>query len=220
MSSGRFKEDVKDLDPSLLFDERPFLGLCPFSILEALKDAGVQITFDEDLIRAAEAKYPSTRNRGRAIFAYTWEDKSDIKNSLYKKVNTVLATRNDSDLFKVKKYVLHLLAALRKLPPYTETRVLYRAVRNISERARTPEEVLKWAAFTSTTSNEEQAYEFFNCFKTWEETDAKYIFEITGYFRNAHDISAFSNFSDEKGKTTTLLDNLSFSQSLYFRGSL
>ena len=63
MSSGRFKEDVKDLDPSLLFNERPFLGLCPFSILEALKDAGVQITFDEDLIRAAEAKYPFVRNR-------------------------------------------------------------------------------------------------------------------------------------------------------------
>lgn len=196
MGSMRFKENIKGINLSLFLNERPFQLDCPCTVFDALKEAKLRDLPDVNIIRKFEARYPHLKSKIIALFAYTCENGTGNCDSLYTKVNTVLATRNDNDLFNLKKYILHLLSALRKLPSYTKTKTLYRSVKNISERARTPGEILKWPAFTSTSSNEKRAYKFIRNFKM---TDAKYILEITGCFRNAHNISEFSRYPKEKG---------------------
>ena len=133
-----------------------------------------------------------------ALLSYTYEIMGIREKSLCYVVNTILAERNDNQLWSHRGYILHLLKALRKLRPIdSSTTTLYRG---IDEEHLTFYDdhykvgnIMTWPAFTSTTPNENIAYMFM------QRAAQPIIFEIRGAFVG-YPISFLSRFtkSDEE----------------------
>lgn len=133
-----------------------------------------------------------------ALTIYTYDHgPGGFEDNPYRIMNKSLGERNTQKVLLLKGYVLRLLSALRKLPSYTETSKLYRAVANVTEKSKCVGSVLSWPAFTSTSTDKEPVIYFI---KNFPAKGPKYIFEITGCFNKAHNIREFSFHPDEDGK--------------------
>ena len=144
-----------------------------------------------------------TKSDAMALTIYTFDNgQENFENNPYRKINKALGERDIRSVLQLKGYILRLLAALRKLPKYSDcakkVNKLYRAVTNVSENARTVGNVLTWPAFTSTSTDEDTVVDFFN--NIGDERGEKYIFEISGCFNKGHNIKEFSFHPDEDGK--------------------
>lgn len=140
-----------------------------------------------------------TKADGMALAVYTYDNGvDDFESNPYRIVNKILRDGNQDEGIKLKGYILRLISALRKIPPYSEKKkkTLYRAVINVSEKCKEKNNILTWPAFTSTSSDEASVVDFFNNISL--EGD-KYVFEITGCFKKGHLIKDFSFHLDEDG---------------------
>ena len=122
------------------------------------------------------------------IFAYTYQS-DDGNDSIYSKVNTALAKRENVQVVKYKSYIMNLLSALRNLDPvYPEE--CYRGIKlhefvNLSnyEVGKT----LSWPGLTSTSLKKEKALNFVN--------RKGILFTIRG--AHGYDICKYSRFPKE-----------------------
>ena len=160
-------------------------------------------------------KLKMTQADSMALSIYTYDfGQEHFEDNPYRVINKVLGERNTVCTLRLRGYILRLLAALRKLPPYIGVETLYRAVTNVSENYMKIGNVLTWPAFTSTSSDENSVIDFFR--KIAVDGD-RYIFEITGCFKKGHSIRDFSFHSDEDGKFCSISSNsfLSFFLSFF-----
>ena len=133
-----------------------------------------------------------------ALTIYTYDfGQERFEANPYRIINRRLNERSKNEVDNLKGYILRLLAALRKLPPYNGVETLYRAVTNVSENYKKVGSILNWSAFTSTSSDENSVIDFFNNIAVDGD---RYIFEITGCFKKGYSIRDFSFHSDEDGK--------------------
>lgn len=131
------------------------------------------------------------------IFSYMAESGGELRP--YRVVNRVLAERKERtpDAYP---YILHLLVALRKLPPYAiqgRKGKIYRGFDG-GEHFDTNKyhiyKIMTWPAFTSATYDKNKAYEF--VLDPERNVKKKVIFEISGAVRG-YDVSDFSKYPGE-----------------------
>ena len=190
----------------------PKLGMSPLSSLltafpsdycktleEALKEASFVCV--KDMLEDAKKKWESseevrksglTEEEAAAIFVYTYDfGKDNWEKNPFRVVNKVLAERNTHVLQRLCGYILHLLSALRKLPRWRGSSVLYRVVEGpVGASTREVGSVLSWPAFTSTTVNKSAVGTFIVSARD------PVVFEIRGDFCG-YDISPFSALGGE-----------------------
>ena len=143
-------------------------------------------------------KYGMSDADSMAITAYTYDNGPDqFEDNPCRIINKALGERNVEAVLRVKRYVLRLLVALRKLPPYSGNGPLYRAVSGtISPLYSVVGSEVFWPAFTSTSSDENSVISFIN---DSTHPGKKYIFELRGCFKKGHSIKEFSFHPDEEG---------------------
>ena len=175
---------------------------------ESLESAGFEsikslMKYSSEVARYAARKglldnLKITQSDVMALTIYTYDfGPKDFEKNPYRLVNKRLNEQKKYDAEDFKGYILRLLAVLRKLPAYDKTKTLYRAVTNVKEYCREVGKELFWPGFTSTSSEESIAINFFNSIAIKGE---KYIFEITGCFNKCYNIKDFSFHSNEDGK--------------------
>ena len=133
-----------------------------------------------------------TEEEAAAVFVYTYDfGKESWEKNPFRVVNKTLAERNTNALPRLCGYILHLLSALRKLPRWKESAVVYRGVEGpVSPYVMEVGSVLSWPAFTSTTAEESTVGSFIGSARE------PFVFEIRGEFVG-YDISAFSALGGE-----------------------
>ena len=133
-----------------------------------------------------------TEEEAAAIYVYTYDfGKDNWEKNPFRVVNKTLAERNVSKLVRIGRYILHLLAALRKLPRCKEGTVLYRGMEGPgSPHLKEIGSELSWPAFTSTTTDENTVVKFI------KSAREPIVFEIHGNFVG-YDISPFSALGGE-----------------------
>lgn len=115
-----------------------------------------------------------------------------LQENVCTKLNCAIAERNSELLHSLRGFVLHLVTALRKLPMYKESPVLYKAVKRssrgiLAEIAKN--RVLVWPGFVSATCDEEAVLEFLSesgasegGSAEEEKEDERLLVEIRGNF--------------------------------------
>ena len=144
--------------------------------------------------RGVLEKHNMSEEEAMAIIIFTFDYGVDKeKFNPYRKINTMLGTRNSS-VAKCIPFLFHLLNALRKLEPCKENPVLYRGVKGINLSSYTEGTVRTWPAFTSTCADRDFAEDY-----AAGQSDVLFIIkgDFTGY-----EIQDFSIFNKE-GKHIT-----------------
>ena len=139
-------------------------------------------------------RYGLTEDEARAITIFTFDyGAENMDRNPQRIVNKALGTRDTHSGFCMKGYLIHLLSALRKLPQYKESEVLYRGINgeNISSNY-VIGGTKTWPAFTSTYPDEDSALDFLS-------GDSQILFEIHGDFCG-YNIQDFSIFHEEGKK--------------------
>ena len=147
-----------------------------------------------------------------AVTVYTYDNGPKQREmNVYRVINRVLSERNTALIFQTRGYIIRLLSALRKLPPFPTDTTLYRGIRGkVSKGTITVGSILAWPAFTSTTTDRASVMDFVNPDedeldeeqRTSAGEESSYIFEITGHFRGYN----IKNFSFHPGEDEVLLE--------------
>lgn len=178
--------------------EGPFV---PFN--DALAAAATALLQPQQDSPTLEAQLTALRNIGESIGGreeagaarVTADDALAIalflQESACAELNRIITEHNTTKLHTIRGYVLHLITALRKLPRYKGSPVLYKAVRRQGQRAVdtlsefTKGKVMVWPGFVSATCDEEAVLEFL-ADSTGSDTDAdcgrSLLVEIRGDF--------------------------------------
>lgn len=143
-------------------------------------------------------KLNMTKADAMALAIYTYDNGIDVfDDSPYRIISEAFTDKNAIQINKFKGYILRLLSALRKLPSYSESGKLYKAVTNINVSNYKVGSTRSWPAFVSTFSDEKSIVDFFDAIAV---EGNKCIFEVTGCFNKGHNIKNFSFRPDEDGK--------------------
>ena len=142
-----------------------------------------------------------------ALMIYTYDNGAEhLESNPFRIVNKALGERNTQKLINMRGYILRLVSALRKLPPYDKAKTLYRSVTKVGEKSKKVGNILSWPAFTSTSADEGAVIGFNKDYEEegegkeeGRERDERCIFEIKGCFKKGHAINEFSFHQYEEG---------------------
>ena len=165
----------------------------------------------ESGLKRISKDFDLTEEDVKSIFIYTLEKDEFGEGTPYCVVNEALSRRDEKqNLRNLREYIFYLLTGLRHLPRFKKEKVLYRGVkidRAAAKKIYREGRTLYWTSFSSTTTDEDRAYEFVEEISKERKVEQGIdyiacdgvIFEIHGKFRG-YSIGTFSRFTTEEGE--------------------